>query len=133
MRWRVNHLNLFLVELGCFQLFVSPSHFSLFNCCLSIVLQLDKGDHPKIHMLCFVLINSVLFSLLCVWIFFFGTLTVILVLDFHVKGVYPQNCMSCRVVDERWLHTGASMSDVWPNSGFNQILGCSWPQRPLLQ
>ena len=25
----------------------SPSHFSLFNCCLLVVLQLDYGDYPK--------------------------------------------------------------------------------------
>ena len=29
------------------QLFRFSSHFSLFNCCLSVVLQLDKGDYPE--------------------------------------------------------------------------------------
>ena len=45
------------------------SRFSPFNYCLSVVLQLDKGDYPKICRLCFVPINSVLLNLLCVWIF----------------------------------------------------------------
>ena len=31
-----------------------------------------KGITPKIRMLCFVLINSVLFNLLCVWILFYN-------------------------------------------------------------
>ena len=43
----------------------STSHFSPFNCSLSVVLL--KGIILKIHMLCFVLINSILFNLLCVW------------------------------------------------------------------
>ena len=29
----------------------------LFNCCLSVVLWLDKGDYPNICMLCLVLMN----------------------------------------------------------------------------
>ena len=41
-----------------------------FNCCLSVVCNLIKGITPKIRKLCFVLINSVLLKLLCVWILF---------------------------------------------------------------
>ena len=41
----------------------------LFNCYLSVILKLDKGDYPKKITDCFfVLINSVLLNLLCVWI-----------------------------------------------------------------
>ena len=36
-------------------LIVSP-----FNCCLSVVLYLDKGDYAKIRVLCFVLIMFLL-------------------------------------------------------------------------
>ena len=42
------------------------SHFSPFNLCLGDALWLEKGAYPKIHTLCFVLINSVLFNLSCV-------------------------------------------------------------------
>ena len=31
---------------------------------------LEKGHYPKICMLCFILISSVLFNLPCVWILF---------------------------------------------------------------
>ena len=41
-----------------------------FNCSLSVVLLLDKGITPKIRMLCFVLLNTILFDLLCVWVLF---------------------------------------------------------------
>ena len=45
--------------------FSFPSHFSSFNCCLSVVLQLDEGDYPEnLRRMCFVLINSVLLNLL---------------------------------------------------------------------
>ena len=40
--------------------------FLQFNCCLSVVLWLDKGHYPKIRMLCFVLISSVILNRLCV-------------------------------------------------------------------
>ena len=33
--------------------------FSLFNCCLSVVSYLDKGDYPENLLCVFVLINSV--------------------------------------------------------------------------
>ena len=46
----------------------SPSHFSSFNRCFSVVCSLIKGISPKICMLCFVLMNSVILNLLCVWI-----------------------------------------------------------------
>ena len=38
---------------------IFSSHFYSFNCCLSVVLELDKGDSPwQICMLCFALINN---------------------------------------------------------------------------
>ena len=43
----------------------STSHFSLFNSCLPVILEL--WITLKIHMLCFVLINSILLNLLCVF------------------------------------------------------------------
>ena len=79
MRWRAKPLICFWLN---FVVFVSShswisglaSHlifhrFSPFNCCLSVVLLLDKKKKitPKIRMLCFVLIHSILFNLLCVW------------------------------------------------------------------
>ena len=49
------------------------SHFPLFNCCLSVVLQLEKGADPeKSHVVFCHKINGVLFNLLCVWILFKG-------------------------------------------------------------
>ena len=47
------------------------SSFSPFNCGLSVVLYLDKVDYPKIRLLYFVLINTVSFNLLSVWVFDF--------------------------------------------------------------
>ena len=57
------------------------SHFSPFNCCLSVVLQLETGDHPENSHGVFLLLlflkyiymfkkNSfvVVVDLLCVWI-----------------------------------------------------------------
>ena len=44
-------------------LFFYHLKFDIKFCCLI------KGISPKIHMLCFVLINIVLLNLLCVWIF----------------------------------------------------------------
>ena len=40
------------------------SHFPPFNCCLSVV---EKGAYAGNSMLCFVVINSVLFNLLYVF------------------------------------------------------------------
>ena len=43
--------------------------FSPFNCCLSVVLQLEKGDNPdNSHAVFFHNTNSFLFNLSCVWI-----------------------------------------------------------------
>ena len=58
------------------------SHFSLFNCSLSVVL---FRDYPKNPMWCFVKIDSVRLNLLCIWILgrivslslYFNTTTVI--------------------------------------------------------
>ena len=47
----------------------STSHFSPFIRCLSVVLWLEQGRiTPKILMLCFVLIDSVLLNRSYVWI-----------------------------------------------------------------
>ena len=41
--------------------------FSPVTCCLRVVYSFKNG-YPKIHMSCFVVMNIVLFDLLCVWI-----------------------------------------------------------------
>ena len=46
----------------------SASHFSLFNCCLRVVLQLDKGNYPPNFHVVFCPINSILLNILCIWI-----------------------------------------------------------------
>ena len=44
-------------------------HFSPFNCCLGVVLQLVKGAYPgKLACGVFAMTNIVLLSLLCVWV-----------------------------------------------------------------
>ena len=51
----------------------STPHFSPFNCCLSVVFcSLGREITPKVCMLCFVLIVSVLLNLLCAWILFYN-------------------------------------------------------------
>ena len=42
--------------------------FQPFNCCLSVVLQLDKGDYPKKFQIVCLCLLSVLLNLLCVCI-----------------------------------------------------------------
>ena len=59
------HRFLFFLSFFFFFFFFLP-----FNCCLRVFLQLDKGDYLKICRFCLVLINSILFNLLCVWILF---------------------------------------------------------------
>ena len=48
--------------------------FSVFNCCHRLYrvsfCRLIKGITPRMCMLCFVLINSIILNLLCVWIRF---------------------------------------------------------------
>ena len=44
----------------------STSHFSLFNNVLGLFCSLTKGITPNICMFYFVLINNLLFNLLCV-------------------------------------------------------------------
>ena len=57
LKWRANRLIFLGGELSLMFGRLSP-----FNCC-----SLKWGITPKIRMLCFVLINSVLLNLLCVW------------------------------------------------------------------
>ena len=42
--------------------------FLPFNCCICVVLLLDKGDYPENLQIVFVLINSILLNLLSGWI-----------------------------------------------------------------
>ena len=46
----------------------SPSHFDRFSSFSCSFCSLIKGITLKVRMLCFVLINSVLLNLVCVWI-----------------------------------------------------------------
>ena len=54
-------------EINGLALHLSFHRFSQFNCYVSFC-SLIKGITPRIRMLCFVLINNVIFNLLCVWI-----------------------------------------------------------------
>ena len=49
-------------------------HYSPFNFCLSLVLYLEKWAYPdkNSHVVFFVIINSVLLNLLCVWALFWN-------------------------------------------------------------
>ena len=74
----------------------SPSHcyrFSPFNCwTVELYCSLIKGITPKIRMLCFVLINSVLLKMLCVW-------------DSEVQDPTNSSCLS---IGEEEMDSGGS-------------------------
>ena len=65
---------------------------SPFNFCFMSFCSLIKGITPKIRVLCFVLINSVLLNLLCVWIivYVFGSCfrTVVIILASYFIIIY---------------------------------------------
>ena len=56
---------------------------------------LIKRITPKIRMLCFVLINTVILNLLCVWIWFYRTLAVIRFSVFFFINVFYLLCSVC--------------------------------------
>ena len=43
-------------------------YIKFFTVCLSVVLYVEKGDYRENYIVVFVVINSVLFNFLCVWI-----------------------------------------------------------------
>ena len=66
--------------------------FSSLNCCLCVVLQLDKGDYPENSRVVFCPDKQRSFEPFfppCVWIFLATTVAISLVLDFYVEETSP--------------------------------------------
>ena len=95
----------------------SPSHCSPFNCCLCVVLLLDKGDYPEnLNILYFVLITSILLKLSCSGSLY-RMLAVIPVSDFSFVFHWTCLALSC-------LWRSGYPGSMWGVGGGDEVCMC---------